>query len=111
MKNSNSDEQKAIDEANEKEYQRSLKETEGKSENKSSKANRGDVTEEGFTDGQGNYIATQNDILTEAQEAQTKEGNWTPYKKFSDGSYDFAAPKQAAAPVEEEEQNGKSKKK
>lgn len=90
-----SKEEKTVDQINEEEYQKSeaskKAETDKKTESATPKAAKSNlaVREEGFTDGQGNYIVAQNGVLTEAQEAQIKDGKWKKYKKLSDGSYQF----------------------
>lgn len=93
IKMKTSSEEKKIEQTNEAEYQKS--EASKKAENTSAtpkpakSASNLAVREEGFTDGQGNYIVSQNGVLTDAQKEQIKDGKWKKYKKLSDGSYQF----------------------
>lgn len=99
-------ENEVVNKTNEDEYKKSLKEKED-SKTPKAKTNQGDVREKGVTDGQGNYIAMQNDVLTESQKQQTANGEWFSYEKFSDGSYNVGGAVKSASKLEESDSKKK----
>ena len=84
MKKHKDAELEIMDKVSEKEYEKAVKETEPQEE----QSNRGAVTEEGFTNGKGAFVASQGGNLTPDQSAQI-DATWVKYQKFADGSYEF----------------------
>jgi len=76
-------EQELVEKINEAEYKKSLK-----GEPQEEQSNRGAVTEEGWTNQKGAFVASQGGNLTPDQSAQI-DATWVKYQKFADGSYEF----------------------